>query len=158
VEQQSLYNSIDFTLAVESPTNLKARTTTLRVYSCPSDTQTGVFTVVSWANKDLAAVATNSYAANYGGGVILDFQAESGNGLFARNSRVRARDVSDGLSSTLALGERTSSFVQSSWPGVVSHGTARTTPNAPVYTSYIHPASVLVLARVNFKSLNDPYS
>ena len=41
-------------------------------------------------------MATNSYAANYGADVVLSYTGEPGNGLFARNSRVRPSDVSDG--------------------------------------------------------------
>src|SRR5438132_6280891 len=47
VEQDPLHRNIDYSLPVESPTSLPVRNTVLRLYTCPSDRQTGVFTVQS---------------------------------------------------------------------------------------------------------------
>lgn len=50
------------------------------------------------------------------GGTTLD-------GLFYRNSRVNLREVRDGTSNTIAIGERSGQVFNSSWVGVV-HGSA----------------------------------
>ncbi len=158
IEQDNLGRMIDFKSAVESPANKSIRSTPLRLYTCPSDTNAGVFMVVADVGDDLGLAATNSYAACYGfGGILLDQPAE-GNGLFSRNSHVRIADVTDGTSSTLAIGERAAILTQTPWAGVMSTGTARITPGAPVYTAAGMPAPVMVLARIGFKAINDPYA
>jgi prepilin-type N-terminal cleavage/methylation domain-containing protein len=158
IEQDNLGRRIDFTTPVESPANKSIRTTMLRLYTCPSDTNAGVFTVISDVGDDLAQAATNSYAACYGyAGILLD-QAPEGNGLFFRNSRIRIADVTDGTSSTLAIGERAAILTQTPWAGVMSTGTARITPGAPVYTAVVLPAPVMVMARIGWKFINDPYA
>src|SRR5262249_23038190 len=68
IEQNNLARIINYNLPVESPSNLPARTTILSVYDCPSDTNTGVFTVKAVRNIEVAKAATNSYAACFGFG------------------------------------------------------------------------------------------
>jgi hypothetical protein len=144
---------------VEGPTNRAPRTVPLRVYTCPSDYHTGVFTVQTYSSgKDLADAATNSYAACYGLGQFLQFQPEEGNGIFYRNSRTQVAHILDGTSNTLAIGERAALFTQTPWAGVMSDGSARVTPNAPVYWSHTFPTPAMVLARVGFRPLNDAWS
>lgn len=157
-EQTSLHEAIDFSLPVESPSALEARTRLLDVYRCPSDVSAGVFSVQTEANTPLADAATNSYAACYGALGILNTDPEGGNGLFQRNSRIRTNDVLDGMSHTLALGERAAMFTQTPWAGVMSGGTCRTTPGAPVYKAITELAPVMVLGRIGNKPLLDPYS
>jgi prepilin-type N-terminal cleavage/methylation domain-containing protein len=158
LEQDPLYRQIDFTLPVEGPSSLDARTAILSVYQCPSDWRTGVFMVQSETNKDLAQAASNSYAACFGAGGDLNSAPDSGNGLFYRNSRLGIKDVVDGTSTTLAVGERAGFFALSPWAGVMTGGTCRTTPGAPVYSSIAELAPVMVLARIGNKPLNSPYS
>jgi prepilin-type N-terminal cleavage/methylation domain-containing protein len=157
LEQESLSRQIDYTLPVESPNNLAYRTVALRVYTCPSDRSTGVFTVLDNWNMPLADAATNSYAACYGAGGLLNQQPDTGNGMFYRNSRVRIADITDGTSNTLAIGERPALFTQTPWVGVMTGGTSRTTLDAPVYTAIVEPAPTQALARIGAKLLQDPY-
>jgi prepilin-type processing-associated H-X9-DG protein len=81
-----------------------------------------------------------------------------GNGVLFRNSKVRIADITDGTSNTFMIGERASLFTQTPWAGVMTGGTARTTPGAPVFVSVVEPAPTMVLARIGRKSLNDPLS
>jgi prepilin-type N-terminal cleavage/methylation domain-containing protein len=158
LEQNPLAQQINYTLPVESPSSLFARDTALRVYTCPTDRKTGIFMVQDELDNDLATAATNSYAACFGQGGLLNSQPDTGNGLFARNSKIRIGDVTDGTSTTLAIGERPALFTQTPWAGVMMGGTCRTTPGAPVYLSIIEQAPSMVLARIGARLLNDRYS
>jgi prepilin-type N-terminal cleavage/methylation domain-containing protein len=161
LEQGNLAQQINYTLPVEAVSNLPARITLLSIYTCPSDLNTGLFTVPSAKNTDLAMAATNSYAACFGNGYLLGIQPDDGNGIFYRNSAVRFADITDGTSNTIAIGERGAILAKGPWAGVMTGGTIRTTPGAPVYASIIEPAPAMVLARVGPHTLNatnsEPY-
>ena len=158
IEQNNLARQINYTMPVESPSGLPARITVLSIYTCPSDMSTGVFTVLTEGNGDLAAAATNSYAACFGFGGLPSTQPDSGNGAFYRNSQTRVSDILDGTSSTFLVGERAALFCQGTWAGVMTGGTIRTTPGAPVYSSFYELAPVMVMARTWDKTLNSPLS
>jgi prepilin-type processing-associated H-X9-DG protein len=143
---------------VETAANLTARTTLLSVYTCPSDQYTGVFQVLDAKGTLLAEGASNSYAACYGAGGLIGDQPDTGNGVFFRNSRVRMAEITDGTSNTLAIGERGCILTQTPWAGVMTGGTARTTPGAPVYRSIVEPAATMPMARIGTHGLNDPLS
>jgi prepilin-type N-terminal cleavage/methylation domain-containing protein len=158
VEQGNLAQQIDYQLAVGDVGSQAVRTTPVRLYTCPSDTSTGLFTVLSEQNTPLGPAATNSYAACFGAGGQPNTLPDLGNGMFARNSATRFLDISDGTSTTLMIGERAALFAQGPWAGVLTGGTIQTTPGAPVYGSSSDAAPIMVLARVGNRLPNDPYS
>jgi prepilin-type N-terminal cleavage/methylation domain-containing protein/prepilin-type processing-associated H-X9-DG protein len=155
IEQGNLSQQIDYTLPVEAPTMLNQRTVLQKIYTCPSDLQTGVYWVITYRNKHLARAATNSYAACYGFEGNVNTQPDTGNGVFFRNSHIAVKDITDGTSCTLAIGERASMLTQTPWAGVMWIGTARTTPGAPVYLSVVELAPTMVMAHVGSHALND---
>jgi prepilin-type N-terminal cleavage/methylation domain-containing protein len=156
VEQENLATQINYNLPVEDPANLQARTTVLKLFVCPSDRSTGLFTILDAKNASLAQAATNSYAACFGVGVDIDEELDEGNGLFFRNSRIRVADILDGTSNTIAIGERGSFFTQAPWAGAVSGGTTRITPGAPTTNlSAVEEAATQVLVHVAVHTLND---
>jgi hypothetical protein len=83
---------------------------------------------------------------------------DAGDGVFYRNSRVRIADITDGASTTLAVGERPALFAQAPWAGAITGGSCQTTPGAPVYVALREPPSVMVMARVGKRRLMDPHS
>jgi prepilin-type N-terminal cleavage/methylation domain-containing protein/prepilin-type processing-associated H-X9-DG protein len=157
IEQGNLSRQINFALPIEDPSNLAARTMILKLYVCPSDRSTGLFTIYDKTNAALAQAATNSYAACHGVGVDLDEELDDFNGMFSRNSHVRFADVTDGASNTIAIGERGAFFTQAAWAGAVNFGTTRITPGAPVNNpNAIEDAPTQTLAHIDVEMINDP--
>ena len=158
IEQDNLYKQINFTLPTDSPSMAGVRTTLLSIYTCPADWGAGIFTVQSDQNQNLADAATTSYAACFGALGTMNTSPDTGNGLFYRNSQLGMKDIADGTSNTLAIGERAALFAKAPWVGVMGGGTLRTTPGAPVYNSIAELAPPMAMARIGNKPLNDPYS
>jgi prepilin-type N-terminal cleavage/methylation domain-containing protein/prepilin-type processing-associated H-X9-DG protein len=157
LEQDALYRQIQFNLPVEHPNHQTARTTTVKMYVCPSDAGVGVFTITDKNNNPLANAATNSYAASHGVGVDLDDELDTFNGMFSRNSKIRVADVTDGTSNTVAIGERAATLAKTPWIGAVSYGTVRITPGAPTANiNSVEDAPVQVLAHIDVETINDP--
>jgi prepilin-type N-terminal cleavage/methylation domain-containing protein/prepilin-type processing-associated H-X9-DG protein len=162
LDQGPLARQIDLTVNIEDPRYDGFRTTILPVFVCPSDRHTGVFTLTDVFDQDVAQVATNSYAANFGTGGEIGERPFYGNGMFYCNSLVSIKDITDGTSQTLAIGERGALFLQTPWVGAVTNGIVRTTPDAPVdYTGAEEPPVQTMASITNFKTLNarnsDPY-
>ena len=91
-------------------------------------------------------------------GGLINTDPDHGNGPFLRNSGIRYAEITDGLSRTMAVGERAAMFAKSPWAGVMTGGTVRTTPGAPVYIANVELAPTMVLARIGNRSLNSSYS
>ncbi len=159
LEEVNLANQINPTRPVEDPANLAVRTRVLKHFVCPSDRETGVFTIYDTNNEPLAEAATNSYAACFGIVLFVTGELDMGDGIFFRNSEVRIADITDGTSNTIALGERASLFVQSPWLGAVSKGTSRITDSAPTGNLAVGAyAACQVLAQIGVHQLNSSYS
>ncbi|MGV2340211.1 MAG UNVERIFIED_CONTAM: DUF1559 domain-containing protein [Planctomycetaceae bacterium] len=111
LEQGNLYSQFNFNVPGFHPTQLAARETHLSVFLCPSDPYSqSRYVVRDAASTPPERYAAGSYAANWGPStatVNLDDTPLASEGVFYRNSRTKFRDITDGLSNTLALGERT---------------------------------------------------
>jgi prepilin-type processing-associated H-X9-DG protein len=158
VEQAPLHSQIDFSAPTIGPSAAAVRLTQLAVYTCPADRGAGQYTVLDPRFNPLVDAATNSYAASFGPGGNQFLQPKDGTGMFVANGKFRFRNINDGLSNTIAISERAAHFVKAPWVGVLDQGTVRTTPGAPVFSSSIHPAQSMPMARFNNKQINDPWS
>lgn len=135
LEQTNLGTQFDFNTPVFDAVNLAPREQHLTVFLCPSDPfSEGNFVVRDDSVTPVERYATASYAANWGpstAAVNLDDTPLQSQGVFYRNSSTRFRDVTDGLSNTLFLGERTNgpingsstagghSFFETAWSAAV---------------------------------------
>ncbi|MCC7420843.1 MAG: DUF1559 domain-containing protein [Planctomycetaceae bacterium] len=103
IEQSPLFRSIDFHLRANARAELSAASSPAQVmldaYRCPSDAGPA-----QWQNGDLL-MGTSSYVASYGTGAFVGATTHP-TGIMFGNSRVRMTDVADGLSNTIAAGER----------------------------------------------------
>jgi len=180
LEQNNVHERIDFNLPVTAPSNRFALEIELPVFRSPNDSAEDFWELRS---KDdpiviLATLPTSNYVGNFGTedlNLCEEFslgKACKGNGMFYLNSRVRFRDVLDGTSTTILVGERKSDEDKnwfSTWVGVVPGGeeafsrilgVADHTPNHPDshfedYSSY-HPGGVYFLfADGHVKFLSD---
>jgi prepilin-type N-terminal cleavage/methylation domain-containing protein/prepilin-type processing-associated H-X9-DG protein len=139
VEQQNLFNQINLKQGIVVGSNAAAAQTPLKIYQCPSDPYQQNFPVYdSTFSTPFATVAHSNYVgcngweecfnnaggAGQGGGNdgLTGGLGQSGDGLFYRNSRYRLTDVTDGLSNTIIIGERSGNHSPSTWTGAVTGG------------------------------------
>lgn len=75
-------------------------------------------------------LATGNYVGSFGALDLAEARAQSGDGpwegdgVFFENSRIKYRDIRDGLSHTFLIGERGSRLGRSTWLGLVGSGEA----------------------------------
>lgn len=154
MEQDSLRTRINFNLPIEAPQNAQAVQTALAVFSCPSDSVPATFTVPNASGAALAVAAPSSYAGCMGGD-DTDGSDATGSGVFFRNSGTRLRDLTDGTTVTILVGERAWTNAKGIWAGAVSGGVCvrgASNPN-PLGGATTESAPTLVLAHTH---LNNP--
>ena len=110
LEQPGLFEQIEMERPIWSDSNRESRETFLPVFLCPSDTYSpDKFVIRDDSSSPEEKYATASYAANWGpanDAINLDATPDDSDGVFFRNSRLKFRAILDGLTSTLAVGER----------------------------------------------------
>jgi prepilin-type N-terminal cleavage/methylation domain-containing protein/prepilin-type processing-associated H-X9-DG protein len=139
LEQQPLYNSINFNLSVAYHDNDTCSLTALAVYLCPSDDGPSVVPVFEDppdpanpgsfnATHIVDTLSRGNYVGMWGLGEIC---AQSGAtdtpnnnglrplgthaGIFYRNSSTRISAITDGTSNTIAIGERSHNLSYVTW-------------------------------------------
>jgi prepilin-type N-terminal cleavage/methylation domain-containing protein/prepilin-type processing-associated H-X9-DG protein len=101
LEQRPLFDATNFSLALWNAANTTTSTTALKMYLCPSDdTSEGRF-----LEREGFRYAKTSYVAAFGPG-NMDANPDDRRGIFSRNSGTTFAQITDGLSQTLAGGER----------------------------------------------------
>jgi hypothetical protein len=150
MDQGPLYNRLNFNVSVADPANAAARLTILPAYRCPSDVGLDSWTIEDSSATPLADLATANYVGVFGtldidncNGQPPPFQCVA-DGAFFQNSKLKFSNFTDGLSSTLFIGEHKSDAAlgwHSTWSGVIPNGddnivrilgTTDHTPNNPL--------------------------
>ncbi len=119
LEQNNLYRQIRFDLDIKDPANAAARATTLKVYICPSEPHPDPFMTIDANGNPLVQVAHSSYVGMNGAPNGVTSDAYDNNGAFIRNTRFQIRDITDGLSNTVFIGERCTNMSNTTWVGAV---------------------------------------
>ena len=117
LEQAPLSSEIKWILDINDPKNLPARTTSLPLMLCPSDSAMRSFTV----DGTSTVVAYGNYIAVSGNDGVSDAPATN-DGAFLRDHWFRPAEILDGLSNTFFIAERSKTMSFTSWVGAVTGG------------------------------------
>jgi len=161
LEQVPLADQLDSRLPLWHPQHAALVQTKLAVYLCPSATGgDDAFDVLDAGGTPLqksggtVQLGRSHYAASHGqeecwggcsgpGGGFNGKIGRIADGPFYRNSNVRFRDVTDGLSSTVFAGEHTSKLSDKTWVGVVPGAAVHPKVQSP--DNGVESAATLVL-------------
>jgi prepilin-type N-terminal cleavage/methylation domain-containing protein len=140
LEEGNTSQQIQASVSIANPVHAQIRTQIINVYRCPTDIGEPIWTLDSnGGSGPLCDVARANYVGVFGTDDI-ETVPSSGDGVFFHNSRIRFSQVTDGLSKTLMVGERSSLHGGSTWLGAVpggeeaavrTLGVADHTPNQP---------------------------
>jgi prepilin-type processing-associated H-X9-DG protein len=140
LDQGNVYSQINFNQPVGAGVNTQISQLALAVYQCPSDPYQQTFPVYdSSFTNPIANVAHGNYVGcngweecfngasgnpqpGVGADGLAGLYGPAGRGLFYRNSRTRIAEVTDGLSNTIFVGERSGDHAPSTWTGAVAGG------------------------------------
>lgn len=144
VEQRSLFREVDGIGVLDELSDPEVRHQSIAVYLCPSDISSPTFTLRSsagspYGSEQLFDLPTANYVGVFGTMEADDsFPAPNGDGSFIETHSLKWPDLTDGLSNTMIVGERTMARVPSTWLGIDIRGedaacrlvgSAITTPN-----------------------------
>jgi prepilin-type N-terminal cleavage/methylation domain-containing protein/prepilin-type processing-associated H-X9-DG protein len=147
LEQQSIYNAVNFSLSITLADSQTARSARLSVFWCPSTVGNPAPASLSpapgFATTPPGDVSAGQYPGSAGQFDPGD-SAASNNGVFYRNSRISQRDITDGMSQTLMVGERSRNVADATWVGAVPGAQVCTNSRWPIVDC--EPSNVMVLA------------
>lgn len=105
IDQAPLYNQLNLNLDASVSPNIELGDEVISIFRCPSDTNQGVFSVTDGSNT--YRLSSANYVGIYGyGSLTMSPGAPTDKGILFRNSNIKIRDITDGSSNTIVVGER----------------------------------------------------
>jgi prepilin-type N-terminal cleavage/methylation domain-containing protein/prepilin-type processing-associated H-X9-DG protein len=140
LEESNLQAKLD--RDITDPIHELVRVTTLPIFLCPSDPGSlPTFSIADETGTGLTELAFANYVGVGGTYEVTGFP-DTGTGVLFRNKWIRVADITDGTSSTLMVGERSSTrSPQTTWVGAVTN--ANVPPLNPAYENEGPPVLVL---------------
>jgi prepilin-type N-terminal cleavage/methylation domain-containing protein/prepilin-type processing-associated H-X9-DG protein len=106
VEQDNLQRLVNFDGTLADPQNVAASKTRVALFACPSDPRSGQVPGSSDFGTNYVACNGTGVTLDAYGNILNHLKIADGNGMFAQ-SPIRAAEVFDGLSNTVAFSEST---------------------------------------------------
>jgi prepilin-type processing-associated H-X9-DG protein len=130
LDQQPLYDAINLNVNIEDKAHATTRVVMLSTFVCPTDDMPRVWdATVGSTWMELGQIVSRAEkicdvaGANYVGVFGIAEPGVDGEGIFFRGSAIRPQDIPDGLSHTMAVGERSvtlnSGRGMATWVGAV---------------------------------------
>ena len=134
MESTTVYNGIDHRSSIDAPINQASLIQVIPTFICPSDIGGNTFEIGMESHEEeeeeheghnvdegdkLFRVAKFNYPAVFGT-MEIDEVPYNANGTFYGNSPTKLKDILDGLSNTMIVGERSSRLGGSVWHGWIS--------------------------------------
>jgi prepilin-type N-terminal cleavage/methylation domain-containing protein/prepilin-type processing-associated H-X9-DG protein len=163
LEQDNVFKQINFGVTVGTGNNVTVSQMSLTIFQCPSDYYQDAFDVYdSTFTAPVTRLAHSNYvgcsgwrecfngaaggAGSSGDDGLPGPAGSAGDGVFLRNSQTRIANVTDGMSNTIFVGERSGNHSPSTWTGAYPGGrcpawmaaqppTPYTSPPGPPYTN-----------------------
>lgn len=145
LDQGTIRTTISFENPIENPLNATPRAAVVPTWLCPSDNVQSTWTAVtrdSLGNPltTICSVASSNYIGVFG----VAEPGVDGDGVFFRNSRIGIRDITDGSSQTILVGERSQKWCVASWVGAVT-GAQLFPPTGSPAVPLVENASSMIL-------------
>jgi type II secretory pathway pseudopilin PulG len=127
LDQGPIFNAINYNLPITDGGSATARLAALATFLCPSSIGSGPFnpfiqftftTNQVWHITASVPLAAGQYVASAGPAADNGIPAP-GDGVLYRNSGIGLRDITDGSSQTLLVGERSRDVADATWVGVM---------------------------------------
>lgn len=124
LEQSNLRRQIDISKSIMDPSHQAVRTQSLQVFLCPSDPGPRTIPIYefnsgSFSGNVLTQAARSNYVAVFGTDEVADDPPALADGVFYRNSAIRTADITDGLSNTYFVSERSTRLASITWLGAI---------------------------------------
>lgn len=145
IEEQALFNKINFALPIEAPLHATVRSASLKILLCPSVNAPRFFPVGSKSPVGvLTSIICDLPSSSYTGSFGVTEPGVDGEGIFYRNSKLTLSDITDGTSHTLLAGERSSRYSETTWIGTVTGSKFSTPFGSPLGFEFNEPSNFVL--------------